>query len=111
MKLTRVKLFLHPPPFSNLILQTNLYGFYLTGVSTNTQAVMYVIDDTHANAYPLWVSMGKPTYLSPRQVDQLKQASELVSQSLPLTSVSDTIVSFTITVPSNSVVNVILVGQ
>lgn len=72
---------------------------------------MYLIDDTRANAYPLWVSMGKPTYLSPKQVDQLKQATELVSQPLPLTRESDTAVSFTVPVPSNSVVNVILIDQ
>ncbi len=83
----------------------------MTGVSSSAQAVMYLIDDTHANAYPLWISMGKPTYLSPKQVDQLKQASELVPQSLSLTRESDTAVSFTVAVPANSVVNVILIDQ
>lgn len=77
--------------------------------SSHTKAVAYRIDNTHANAYPLWVSMGKPLYLSPKQVLLLKQASELVAEVIPVEKISPNTLRISVTVPANSVVNVVLV--
>jgi xylan 1,4-beta-xylosidase len=38
------------------------------------------IDEDHANPKRLWVEMGQPEYLSSKEVDQLQQASELVTE-------------------------------
>ena len=76
--------------------------------SSFVKATEYRIDDTHANAYPLWVSMGKPAYLTPNQVAQLKTASTLRGTSLPIQRISADSIRFTVSVPAYSVVNVIL---
>lgn len=84
----------------------------VTGVvpasAASVKGVVYRIDATHANAYPLWVSLGMPTYLTPKQVSQLKSASELVAQPLTVDQVSANSVKFHVTIPPNSVVNVVL---
>eukprot|EP01116_Phalansterium_solitarium_P004571 TRINITY_DN155_c0_g2_i1.p1 TRINITY_DN155_c0_g2~~TRINITY_DN155_c0_g2_i1.p1 ORF type:complete len:500 (-),score=208.29 TRINITY_DN155_c0_g2_i1:253-1752(-) len=71
------------------------------------RAVAYYIDDTHANAYPTWLAMGSPAYLTPKQVAVLNAASELQPEPLALT-VSGNVVSFVLTVPANALVNVII---
>jgi beta-xylosidase len=81
----------------------------VTGVDAEkVSAVSYPIDDSNANSYPLWVSMGQPMYLSPKQVKLLNKASELVEYPVDLTVVSKDSVEFTVNVPANALVNVIL---
>ncbi|HET9527080.1 MAG TPA: glycosyl hydrolase [Pyrinomonadaceae bacterium] len=41
------------------------------------------IDDEHANPKRLWLEMGQPEYLGRREVDQLEQASQLVTEKQP----------------------------
>jgi len=68
----------------------------------------YRIDSIYANAYPTWVKMGMPKYLTPRQVGALKEASTLVANPINLEQISSDTVSFRATVPANTVVNVVL---
>jgi xylan 1,4-beta-xylosidase len=75
--------------------------------STATKAIIYRIDDTNGNAFPLWMKMGSPTYLNQNQVNALNNASELVSKNL-LVTIKDNTIVFDVTVPANTVVNVIL---
>ena len=42
------------------------------------------IDDNHANAKKQWEEMGCPTYPTPAQVKELKEASELKTEELPV---------------------------
>ena len=50
--------------------------------ATGTKALIQRIDDTHANAKKQWEEMGCPTYPTPAQVEELKEASELKTEEL-----------------------------
>lgn len=52
--------------------------------ATGTKALIQRIDDTHANAKKQWEEMGCPTYPTPAQVEELKEASELKTEELPV---------------------------
>ena len=52
--------------------------------ASGTKAVIQRIDDTHANAKKQWEEMGCPTYPTPAQVKELKEASELKTEELPV---------------------------
>jgi xylan 1,4-beta-xylosidase len=54
------------------------------GVTRPDRAVVLRIDDAHANPRAAWEAMGRPEYLSPRQVEALEAASALVEETLPL---------------------------
>ncbi len=41
------------------------------------------IDHDHANAKRLWIEMGKPALPTPREVEQLHVASQIVREPLP----------------------------
>eukprot|EP01114_Cavostelium_apophysatum_P010264 TRINITY_DN2378_c0_g1_i1.p1 TRINITY_DN2378_c0_g1~~TRINITY_DN2378_c0_g1_i1.p1 ORF type:complete len:500 (-),score=102.80 TRINITY_DN2378_c0_g1_i1:57-1556(-) len=73
-------------------------------------AVAFYIDQNHTTAYPAWVEMGSPLYLTPKQVAVLNLESELVPQPLAL-EVNSGSVAFTVTVQPNALVNVILSQQ
>eukprot|EP01125_Pyxidicula_operculata_P019833 TRINITY_DN7219_c0_g1_i1.p1 TRINITY_DN7219_c0_g1~~TRINITY_DN7219_c0_g1_i1.p1 ORF type:complete len:385 (+),score=76.18 TRINITY_DN7219_c0_g1_i1:442-1596(+) len=79
----------------------------LTNART-TKAVIYRIDSVNSNAYPTWVKMGQPMYLSPKQVDTLNAASVLVPHPIDINVLSDSSISFTVNIPPQSLANVIL---
>ena len=43
------------------------------------------IDDEHANPKRLWLEMGQPEYLGPKQLEQLEEVSQLVTEKQPFT--------------------------
>ena len=54
----------------------------LVGPGPPGRAVLERIDEDHANPRPLWIEMGKPTYPSARQLEELHAASSLSPESL-----------------------------
>jgi xylan 1,4-beta-xylosidase len=76
--------------------------------ASTTSAKLFRIDEQHTFTQPLWIKMGSPRYLSPKQVQLLKDASQLSSQHIQLNQLSFSSVSFTVTVQPNSVANVVL---
>lgn len=65
-------------------------------------ATAYFINSGNTTAYPTWITMGKPLYLSPKQVEILKKSSVLIPRKLTL-QVGVNSVSFVVPVESNSV--------
>jgi xylan 1,4-beta-xylosidase len=79
----------------------------VTGTKS-TKAVVYLIDEMNANAYPTWVELGSPSYLNPKQVNVLNKASELVAKDIQIQSIDSDTIQFEIKVPGNTVANVVL---
>ena len=63
------------------------------------------IDHEHANAKRVWVEMGQPEYLTPKNVEQLQEASELVSERQAF-SFSDGKVELRTNLPAHSVASI-----
>ncbi len=55
---------------------------HLTGLQSPRNVYIERIDEDHANAKQLWVEMGKPALPTPREVEQLHVASQLVREPL-----------------------------
>lgn len=96
----------------NIMHQTisqEIVDVVVTGVdASTTTATGYYIDTQHTNSFPMWQQMGSPLYLSPKQVHQLKEASTLVAQQIPLKVVDERTVRFSVTIEPQAVINVIL---
>lgn len=82
----------------------------LLGPGRPVSAVLERIDENHANPRPLWIEMGKPTYPSARQLEDLHAASSLSSERLDVTARSGAIL-FTVRMPPQSVAAVTLSGS
>ena len=65
-------------PIETVHVRVRLDGGPATATTTIAR-----IDHAHANAQARWVEMGKPTYPSPSQVDDLHEASRVVVEPLP----------------------------
>lgn len=83
-------------------IATEQVSFTLKSVTSPTSASIQRIDLVHANAKRHWEQMGKPDYLSPETVDELKELSQLQTESLAVTS-SDGTLSLDVTMPPQSV--------
>ena len=59
-----------------------------SGGGGSSVGTLWRVDETHTNPKALWLSMGKPNYLKPAQVAQLKVAAEPVSTTVTLTKSS-----------------------
>jgi xylan 1,4-beta-xylosidase len=60
------------------------------------------IDEDHANPKRLWVEMGRPEYLSTKDVEQLQEASELVVERQSF-SYGDGVLRLKVTIPPHAV--------
>ena len=60
------------------------------------------VDEEHANAKRVWEDMGQPEYLSPKDVERLEEASQLVSEKQSVESIDGSIVLKT-TLPAHGV--------
>jgi xylan 1,4-beta-xylosidase len=61
------------------------------------------IDDEHANPKRLWVEMDQPEYLNRKEVEQLEEASQLVTEKQPF-SYRDGTIALKINLPPHAVV-------
>jgi xylan 1,4-beta-xylosidase len=66
-------------------IATEQISFKLTGVPPVSSVTIRRIDLEHANAKRHWEQLGKPKYLSPATVDDLKALSRLREESVPFT--------------------------
>jgi len=91
-------------PIDTVEVQLDVKGVNAPSV----KAVIYRIDDKHANAYPAWLDLGKPFYLTPPQVEQLQEASALQQEPATFQVTSPTSIRFQIIVPPQSLINLIV---
>ncbi|MEI9407001.1 GH39 family glycosyl hydrolase [Mesorhizobium argentiipisi] len=83
-------------------IMTEQVSFTLRSAPPVTSASVQRIDAEHANAKRRWEEMGKPDYLSPAAVDELKEVSELRSEQLVTCREGDTL-RLNISAPPQSV--------
>jgi xylan 1,4-beta-xylosidase len=63
----------------------------LTGLPSPRNVYIERIDDNHANAKRLWIEMGQPALPSPREIEQLHVASQIVREPLQWKYEADTL--------------------
>lgn len=83
-------------------IKTETVKVVLNNVPDYSSAFVKRVDDAHANPKKLWISMGKPEYLSASQVEQLNEASRLIKEPLKC-DYKDSRVEFEIEMPPHSV--------
>ncbi len=81
---------------------TQQVSFTLKSAPSATTASIRRIDLEHANAKRHWEQLGKPDYLSPKTVDELKGLSQLRSEPLAVTGNAGTL-SLDVEMPPQSV--------
>lgn len=64
-------------------IKTESVYIQLKGLPSPRNVYIERIDDDHANAKRLWIEMGKPALPTPREVEQLHVASQIVREPLP----------------------------
>ena len=64
-------------------IETEQVYVRLAGTAAPRSVTIEQIDEDHANAKRRWVEMGKPEFPSPRQVEQLCEASQMIREALP----------------------------
>jgi xylan 1,4-beta-xylosidase len=79
----------------------------LEGAPVPRSAIVRRIDEEHANPRCVWVEMGEPGYLAPREVDALEAASALAAAPHPF-EYAEGAVSFSISLPPQGVAAVTL---
>jgi xylan 1,4-beta-xylosidase len=72
-------------------IETEHIAIRLDGATEPYQAHIQRIDSEHANAKRLWDQMGRPEYLTAREVEQLLEASMLVAERQSLSYKSDAV--------------------
>ncbi len=73
-------------------IETEQLEIQLTNAREPVKAYVQCVDEDHANPKRLWAEMGRPEYLSSKQVDQLHDASQLVTEKQPFKYHEGTIV-------------------
>ena len=86
-------------------IKTETVKVVLNNAPKYSSACVKRVDDAHANPKKLWISMGKPEYLSAAQVEQLNESSRLIKEPLKCDS-KDSQVKFEIEMPPHSVASV-----
>jgi xylan 1,4-beta-xylosidase len=64
-------------------IQTEQVQVRLTGGAAPSVVIVERIDDDHANAKRCWLDMGKPEFPRSQQVEQLREASQMVREAQP----------------------------
>jgi len=64
------------------------------------------IDDTHANALPVWKNAGSPTYPNASLIKQMDTASQLIVEQIPVTSLGGGQYSISLTLPPYGVADI-----
>ncbi len=63
-------------------IQSEAIHIQLAGLLSPRDVYIERIDDDHANAKKLWIEMGSPALPRPREVEQLRTASQIVREPL-----------------------------
>ncbi len=83
-------------------IQSESIHIQLTGLLSPRDVYIERIDDDHANAKKLWVEMGSPALPRPREVEQLRTASQIVREPLLCKHEGDTL-HLGITMPAHAI--------
>ncbi len=83
-------------------ISTELVSFALNGASAGCKANVCRIDLNHANAKRRWEQMGKPEYLSSAMVEELREASMLRKEPVPVSFASG-MLNLEVSMPPQSV--------
>jgi xylan 1,4-beta-xylosidase len=65
-------------------IETEQVELRLNNAREPVSARIQRIDEEHANPKRLWLELGQPEYLTREQVDQLEEASQLVTETQPI---------------------------
>ena len=65
-------------------IETEDVHIRLDNASETVSARIERIDEKHANAKRLWIEMGQPEFLNPKDIERLEKASEIVSEKQPV---------------------------
>ncbi len=84
-------------------IKTESVHVRLTRLAAPQRSYLERIDDGHANAKRLWIEMGSPDLPTPREVEQLHVASELVQEPAPCRYASGTL-DLRVTIPPQGIV-------
>jgi xylan 1,4-beta-xylosidase len=74
----------------------------IQGARTSSGSVIRRIDEEHANPVAAWWAMGAPEYPSPRQVDELIEASEIRAEGV-VSERADGRLGLTVELPAHAV--------
>ena len=74
----------------------------LTGLLSPRHVYIERIDDDHANARKLWIEMGSPALPRPREVEQMRTASQIVREALQWNYEGDTL-HLGVTMPAHAI--------
>jgi xylan 1,4-beta-xylosidase len=83
-------------------IKTETAQIHLTGLARPGNVWIERIDAHHANSSRRWIEMGKPAFPTPRQVEQLHAASELVREPLKWKYKGEAL-DFKVSLPAHSV--------
>jgi xylan 1,4-beta-xylosidase len=72
-------------------IQSESVHIQLTGLLSPRDVYIERIDEDHANAKKLWIEMGSPAHPRPREVEQMRAASQIVRQPLSWKHKGDTL--------------------
>jgi len=82
---------------------TGLSGSEAGVQSLPASALVVRVDDTHANAQPLWLQQGRPEYPTRVQIQALKDASRMQADTVPTTPCGTGAVCVTLSMPAYGV--------
>jgi xylan 1,4-beta-xylosidase len=88
-------------------IHTEVVNIRLSGAENPSRAYIERIDSGHANPRKVWEAMGEPEYLSTFKVDDLKAASRLVSEPIPV-AFNDGMINLSLEMPPHGVARVTL---
>ena len=83
-------------------IQEELVHIRLTGLLSPRDVYIERIDDDHANAEKLWIEMGSPALPKPREVEQMRAASQIVREPLDWQHKGDTL-DLEVTIPAHAI--------
>jgi len=81
----------------------------IEGAPHPERAVLRRVDGSHANAVAAWRLMGAPEYPSPRQVEELIEASRLIEEPVEIEGLEDGL-AVTVEMPPHAVASITLEG-
>jgi len=97
-----IHLWNHDIPTNSLTPQTVCISVSPYSNTSLASVPLRRIDDSHANPYMLWQSLGEPMYPTPSQILELKKASEFIIENQPV-SVSNGVLKFSVVVPPQGI--------
>ena len=81
---------------------------FLNNYSSSYNATVYRIDSEHCNPSKVWKNLGSPTYPTASQLETIKNASQIVAESIDVNTNGDQAIEFKIDVPAYGLAVVVI---